>query len=164
MLLLEFACLFLFILLFGYLLPAGYFYFIYHVRRDPLKEQQRIQQRRPTGEQIRREIRLSLLTVTIFAVMATALFQFYKAGRTSIYWSFREYPLYYLPISFLLCLAIHDTYFYWTHRLMHWRPVFKYVHLAHHRSVTPTPWAIFAFQPLEAVIQFIGIMLLVLFL
>jgi sterol desaturase/sphingolipid hydroxylase (fatty acid hydroxylase superfamily) len=44
---------------------------------------------------------------------------------------------------------------------MHWRRVFKYTHVGHHKSVTPTPWAIFAFQPLEAVIQFCGIILLV---
>jgi Delta7-sterol 5-desaturase len=39
--------------------------------------------------------------------------------------------------------------------------VFKYVHLAHHRSIAPTPWAIYAFEPLEAVIQFLGIYLIV---
>ena len=47
---------------------------------------------------------------------------------------------------------------------MHWRPVFKYTHLGHHRSVSPTPWAIYAFQPAEAVIQFLVVMGMVIFL
>src|SRR5690606_27138845 len=64
----------------------------------------------------------------------------------------------------LACMLLHDTYFYWTHRFMHWKPVFKYFHLGHHRSVSPTPWAIYAFQPLEAVTQFLGIMLIVIVL
>ena len=114
--------------------------------------------------QIRREIRMSLATVSIFALMSAGLFELYKAGHTSVYWNLHDYPLVYLPISFLAALFIHDTYFYWTHRFMHTRPVFKYIHVGHHRSISPTPWATFAFQPLEAVIQFCGIVGLVLFL
>src|SRR5262249_49731993 len=118
----ELAAFFLFILVFGYVLPAGYFYYHYHVRTTREQEQLRIQDRRPTGQQIRREVRLSLVTINIWAVMATALFQLYLAGMTQIYLHFGDYPLIYLPISLFLCVFIHDTYFYWTHRFMHWRP------------------------------------------
>jgi sterol desaturase/sphingolipid hydroxylase (fatty acid hydroxylase superfamily) len=164
MLLLEFVGFFAFILMFGYLLPAGQFYARYYVRHDPAHEHLRIQQRQPTPGQIRREVKLSLVTIAIFAVMSTGLLELYKAGHTAIYPHIHDYPLWYLPVSFFLCIFLHDTYFYWTHRFMHWRPVFKYFHLAHHRSIAPTPWAIFAFNPLEAVTQFLGIMLLVMFL
>jgi lathosterol oxidase len=160
MLLLEFVGLFLFILVPGYLLPAGYLYYWYYVQ--PVKVE-KIQERGPMPGQVRREIKLSLLSILIFALMATGLFELYKAGMTSIYLRWGDYPLYYLPLSFLLCLVIHDTYFYWTHRFMHWQPVFKYIHVGHHRSVSPTPWAIFSFQPLEAMIQFCGIMMIVIF-
>jgi lathosterol oxidase len=164
MLVIEFSALFLFILVLGYLVPAGKYYYLYYVRENKHKEEFRIQQRRPASSEVWREVRMSLVSVFIFAVMATALFQFYKAGRTSIYWRLRDYPLWYLPVSVFLCMVIHDTYFYWTHRFMHWRPVFKYFHLGHHRSLTPTPWAIYAFQPLEAITQFLVIALLVLFI
>ena len=160
-LLFEFAAFFAFILLFGYLWPAGQFYYKYHVRARA--DRQPIQERRPTPAQIRREILLSIQTIVIFALGATVLYELYKAGKTSIYQPFYAYPIYF-PISIVLCLLAHDTYFYWTHRFMHWKPVFKYMHVGHHKSVSPTPWAIFAFQPLEAVIQFIGIMLIVIFL
>lgn len=159
-LLIELAVIFAVILVLGYLLPAGHAYYKYYIRHaDP---QARIQRRQPTPEGIRREIKLSLVTICIFAIMATGLFQLYKAGWTQIYVPITAYPLWYLPLSFLICLVFHDTYFYWTHRFMHWKPVFKYTHVGHHKSIAPTPWAIFAFQPLEAVIQFCGIILLVL--
>jgi lathosterol oxidase len=160
----EFAASFAFILVLGYLLPAGQFYYLYHVRQSPQHEAQRIQHRRPTQGQIWREVRMSLVSILIFAIGATALIELYKAGHTSIYLRFSEYPLWYLPVSFALCLIFHDTFFYWSHRFMHWQPVFKHTHAGHHRSISPTPWAIFAFQPAEAIIQFAGIMALVIFL
>jgi sterol desaturase/sphingolipid hydroxylase (fatty acid hydroxylase superfamily) len=162
--LVEFLALFSFILILGYVVPAGAYYWLYHVRKSAKKEHLRIQNRRPTREGIVREVRLSVVSIFIFSVMGVALFEFYKAGWTSIYWKFREYGWWYFPISIFLCMVLHDTYFYWTHRFMHWRPVFKYLHVGHHRSISPTPWAIFAFQPGEAIIQFLGIMALVMFL
>jgi sterol desaturase/sphingolipid hydroxylase (fatty acid hydroxylase superfamily) len=37
----------------------------------------------------------------------------------------------------LLCIVVldylHDGWFYWTHRLLHWRPLYKWVHFEHHR-------------------------------
>lgn len=161
---LEFFAFFAFILVLGYLAPAGGYFWTYYVRRSASNDSRRIQHRQPTLAGIAREIKLSLSTVLIFAIMATGLFQLYKAGLTSIYWEVRSYPLIRVPVTVFLCMVLHDTYFYWSHRFMHWRPVFKYTHAGHHRSIAPTPWAIYAFQPAEAVIQFLGIALLVVFL
>jgi sterol desaturase/sphingolipid hydroxylase (fatty acid hydroxylase superfamily) len=45
-----------------------------------------------------------------------------------------------LQVVYMLgCVAaldlLHDAWFYWTHRLLHWRPLYKYVHWEHHRCV-----------------------------
>lgn len=48
---------------------------------------------------------------------------------------------------------IHDTYFYWMHRLMHHPKLFKLFHLIHHKSSNPSPWAAYSFHPFEAVIE-----------
>jgi lathosterol oxidase len=48
---------------------------------------------------------------------------------------------------------MHDTYFYFTHRLMHHPRVFRWFHLVHHRSTNPSPWAAYSFHPLEAVVE-----------
>ena len=50
-------------------------------------------------------------------------------------------------------LILHDTYFYWTHRLMHHPGLFKTFHRVHHQSTNPSPWASFAFHPTEAIVE-----------
>ncbi len=44
----------------------------------------------------------------------------------------------------------HDAYFYWTHRAMHHPRLFKRFHRLHHKSITPTPFAAYAFAAPEA--------------
>ena len=52
-----------------------------------------------------------------------------------------------------IAIVVHDTWFYWTHRLMHHRRLFKLFHRVHHESTNPTPWAAYCFAPLEAMAQ-----------
>jgi len=156
--LVEFLGFFVFILVAGYLLPAGYYYWMYYIRNP---HQEPIQHRRPTREGIVREVKMSIVSVAIFAAMAAATLELYKAGLTKIYWEYGRFPRPYFFVSIFLAMVFHDAYFYWSHRFMHWRPVFKYLHAGHHRSIAPTPWAIFAFQPGEAFLQFLGFTLLV---
>lgn len=41
---------------------------------------------------------------------------------------------------FIVSIIAFDAWFYWGHRLMHWRPLYRH-HLWHHRSVAPTVWS-----------------------
>lgn len=43
----------------------------------------------------------------------------------------------YLLVSFVL----FDTWFYWTHRLVHHKRLYRPVHRWHHRTITPTVWS-----------------------
>ncbi|MFI4933691.1 MAG: sterol desaturase family protein [Caulobacterales bacterium] len=61
--------------------------------------------------------------------------------------------LWFLAISIPLIIFAHDTYFYWSHRVMHLKPLFRWVHLEHHKSLAPTPWAAYSFSIPEAVVQ-----------
>jgi Delta7-sterol 5-desaturase len=70
----------------------------------------------------------------------------------------------YFWFSLAVLILVHDTWFYWTHRLMHLKPLFPYFHRVHHLSHNPTPWASFSFQPLEAVVQAVIFPLTVLWL
>jgi sterol desaturase/sphingolipid hydroxylase (fatty acid hydroxylase superfamily) len=47
----------------------------------------------------------------------------------------------------------HDAYFYWAHRFMHHPRLFAFFHRAHHKSITPTPWAAYSFAIPEAVVM-----------
>ncbi len=47
---------------------------------------------------------------------------------------------------------------------MHLPKIYKHVHLAHHLSSSPTPWAIYSFHPFEAILQSFFVPLVTLFI
>lgn len=47
-----------------------------------------------------------------------------------------------------------DFHFFATHRLLHWPPLYRRVHYVHHLSTRTNPWSTFSFHPLEAVVYF----------
>lgn len=101
--------------------------------------------------QISREIYWSLLSAAIYGIPAGVVAWGWDAqGWTLIYRDVVAYPLWYLPLSIFLVLFAHDTWFYWTHRLMHRPWWFKVAHAVHHESRPPTAWAAMSFHPWEA--------------
>ncbi|WP_459789003.1 sterol desaturase family protein [Alteriqipengyuania sp. 357] len=101
--------------------------------------------------QIRREIGWSLVSAAIFGIPAGIVgFGWDRFGWTLIYSDWSDYPLWYLPLSVLIYLFAHDTWFYWTHRWMHRPRIFKLAHAVHHASRPPTAWAAMSFHPIEA--------------
>ena len=101
--------------------------------------------------QMRREIYWSLVSAAIYGIPAgLAAWGWDSLGWTRIYSDISSYTLWYLPVSVLLYLAAHDTWFYWTHRLMHIPVWFKLAHAVHHESRPPTAWAAMSFHPWEA--------------
>jgi lathosterol oxidase len=145
-----------------YLLFAGLVYLFFYVLRKKQWSGRKIQSKPVTGGDVRREIKYSLMSMMIFALLSVGTLALKKAGFTKVYTDFSEHSFGYFIFSVVLFILAHDTYFYWSHRLMHWKPLYKYVHKVHHLSVNPTPWAAFAFHPLEALIEFgiVPIMLL----
>jgi sterol desaturase/sphingolipid hydroxylase (fatty acid hydroxylase superfamily) len=107
----------------------------------------------PGAADLWREIRYSFLTVLIYGVVAAATLWMAQRGWTQIYWRIDAHSGKWYVASILLTIVLHDTYFYWTHRLMHHRALFRWFHRLHHRSHNPSPWAAYAFDPLEAVVQ-----------
>ena len=103
------------------------------------------------GKQIDSEIRWSLASALIYGAPAGLIAWGWRTkGWTRIYSDIHAYPLWWWPVSVLLALAAHDTWFYWTHRAMHWPPLFRAAHAVHHASRPPTAWAAMAFHPIEA--------------
>ena len=113
--------------------------------------------------QIRREILWSLASAAIYGVPAGVVaWGWDKQGWTLIYTDIAAYPLWWWPVSILLALFVHDTWFYWTHRLMHRPWWFRVAHKVHHDSRPPTAWTAMSFHPWEAVTGAIVIPALVL--
>jgi sterol desaturase/sphingolipid hydroxylase (fatty acid hydroxylase superfamily) len=101
--------------------------------------------------QIRREIAWSIASAAIYGVPAGIVaWGWQERGWTQIYTEWTAYPLWYLPLSLVLYLFAHDTWFYWTHRLMHQPRPFRLAHAVHHASRPPTAWAAMSFHPIEA--------------
>lgn len=103
------------------------------------------------ASQIRSEIGWSLASAAIYGVPAGVVAWGWAAhGWTLVYTGWSDYPLWYLPLSVAIYLFAHDTWFYWTHRLLHRPRWFRLAHAVHHASRPPTAWAAMSFHPLEA--------------
>ncbi|MBI3396196.1 MAG: sterol desaturase family protein [Spirochaetia bacterium] len=123
----------------------------------------KLQATHASAKQPRREFIYSMSTVIIFSLHGLAIFLFKRAGFTAIYTDFSQYGWVYFFASIAMLIVLHDAYFYWTHRLMHTKPLYGAFHKVHHLSVAPTPLAAYAFAPLEAMVE-AGFFLIAVFL
>ena len=146
-----------------YLLFAGLAFILAYIIFRKQISIKKIQQPYPKSIDYIREIGFSLTTIAIFSLIPL-LFIRNPAIRihTNYYTDINQHGLFYFIIAFPIMLILHDTYFYWAHRLMHHKALFRIFHLVHHKSVNPSPWAAYAFHPLEAIVEG-GIVILFLF-
>ena len=112
----------------------------------------KIQRRTATRADYRREMLTSARSVIVYALVSTPALWLRINGYTVAQADNHAPPLVLAAYVFALLVA-HDTWFYWTHRAMHHRKLFKLFHRTHHWSVTPTPYAAYAFDWPEAAVQ-----------
>lgn len=136
-----------------YVLFAGVTYLVFHGLLRTVLRHRRISDKPNPLAQIRSEVWASAQSLLIFGCVGGVIRFASLSGWTQFYYRIEERGWLWYGFSFVLMVLLHDTYFYWTHRLMHHRRLFKLFHLTHHRSTSPTPWAAYAFSPLEAVVQ-----------
>jgi sterol desaturase/sphingolipid hydroxylase (fatty acid hydroxylase superfamily) len=62
------------------------------------------------------------------------------------------------PIWFVAWMLLmpfwRNFHFYWIHRLIHWKPLYRTVHYLHHKNVNVGPWSGMAMHPVEHVLYF----------
>lgn len=150
-----------FVVAFRYFLIVAPFWWVLYQLRPKSWDRRKIYDKLPSRKMQAFEIKWSVITSLIFGIGGVALGWVWQMGWTRIYLRFDEYPLWYLPISFVLMALVHDWYFYVTHRLMHLPSLYRIMHATHHQSFTPSPWASFSFHPWEGVIQAVIIPVLV---
>ena len=146
-----------------YILIAGLFFYLLYVWKKKKFSSFKIQKVFPGHLQIQREIVYSLLTFLIYGSGIWLFLFWIENGKTKLYTAISDFGMPYFLLSIFLMILMHDTYFYWTHRLIHHSLLFKHIHKVHHSFKSPTPWASFAFHPLEAIIS-LGIIPIILFL
>ncbi|MBA4052611.1 MAG: sterol desaturase family protein, partial [Erythrobacter sp.] len=111
-------------------------------------ERRRIQQgRRATRADYTRELLSSMRTVVVYAVVTLAILVGRETGVILL--SIKDAPLWTIAWQFVLIVIAHDAWFYWAHRAMHHKRLFRATHLHHHKSRTPTPWTAYSFTMTE---------------
>ena len=66
---------------------------------------------------------------------------------------FADHPIYLFALA-LVAPIYHETHFFLIHRLIHWGPLYRWVHSVHHNSVNPSPWSSLSMHPLEQLLYF----------
>ncbi|MBF9031014.1 hypothetical protein HKCCE3408_11470 [Rhodobacterales bacterium HKCCE3408] len=147
-----------------YMLGAGGVYLLINTVLSRRLAAQKIGERPIPQEQICREVLASLRTVAIFAAAGTTIAFGERSGLIAIYHDIAEYGIAYFWISTALLILLHDAWFYWTHRAMHYPPIYRRFHRLHHRSHRPTPFTSYSFNAGEAVVNgvYLPLVLLVL--
>lgn len=145
-----------------YFVTAGAIFLLFYVFLNRLIIARKIQQKFPQLKDYRRDIFYSLISIGIFSVVSYITVVI-LAPYHHLYANIDDYGLPYFLFTFVWMFFVHDTYFYWSHRLMHHPKLYKHVHLIHHRANNPTPWSAYAFHPVEAVVE-AGIVTVIAFL
>lgn len=133
-----------------YFLFAGIPFFLLYRLFKSRTQKAKLQNATVGNKDLKREILHSLQSHFIFLVVALLFFNTPLQAYTRMYTDVQAYPLWWIPLSLLMSLVIHDTYFYWMHRLVHKGKLYKYIHLLHHKSINPTPFASGSFHVFEA--------------
>ncbi|MCB0572370.1 MAG: sterol desaturase family protein [Phaeodactylibacter sp.] len=136
-----------------YSMFAGITFSIFYVLKRQAFQGLKIQEKFPRASHMLSEARHSAVTAFVFALMGVGIYLLRRAGYTHLYSDISAYGWGYLLFSFVFLVLLHDTYFYWVHRLMHHRKLFRLLHRVHHLSHNPTPWASLSFHPLEAFLE-----------
>ncbi len=147
-----------------YFIIAGLFYAAFYIWFPRRWQQRKINSRSYNRGQFKKEISWSIATALLFALSGAATLVLWQKGFTKVYINATDYAIWWLPVSLIIALLVHETYYYWLHRWMHHPKVFRVVHKVHHDSNITSPWTAFSFHPIEGFFQalFLPLILLVL--
>lgn len=140
-----------------YFVFAGGAYFIFWNQKIKWVQDRRIQLAPYKKSELWREVRQSIGACFIFALVFSIPFYPEIKKRTLLYTDISDYGLLWTVMSFFVLIALHDTYFYWMHRIVHRPSLYRWIHATHHLSVQPSPWTSYSFHPFETFLEAIWI-------
>lgn len=136
-----------------YLFFAGILFIVVWHLLAPWLGGRKIRAKSPRPRQMWREVKNSAITALVFSLVGLVTFYGAEKGVFHFYSDIGEYGWAYFFGSLVAMIVLHDAWFYWTHRLMHLPGVMKYIHAEHHKSINPTPWTAYSFDPYEALVH-----------
>tara|TARA_R110002096_G_scaffold21043_7_gene68675 strand:- start:32935 stop:34167 length:1233 start_codon:yes stop_codon:yes gene_type:complete len=136
-----------------YFLIAGFAFLIFYKIFRLAFRTNKIQLKNAGSKDFLREIAFSMQTSLIMGLFALIFLYSPLKEYTLVYQDINLYSIWWIPLSLILAFLIHDTYFYWMHRMVHHPNLFKLVHLTHHKSTNPSPLSSYSFGILEALLE-----------
>src|SRR5438270_12742247 len=88
----EYCVIFVLLLVTAYVVPAGLFHYFFFTRCSTATEAMRIQKRRPSSQDIRREIRQSVSALLLFSAYCLVVYHAARNGATALYFEFAQRP------------------------------------------------------------------------
>jgi lathosterol oxidase len=148
-----------YVLFFVFCSLSYYIFFVkYKNRFRPDSEPQ------PEKGQVRREIMLSMWSLPSIAFLTAPWFMLQLRGYSKLYIYDANITWWDTMITILIFLVFTDSCIYWIHRLEHDIPwVYKNIHKPHHAWKVPSPFAAYAFHPLDGYVQSVPYHLFVFF-
>ncbi|PWJ42074.1 sterol desaturase family protein [Sediminitomix flava] len=152
------------IVFFRYLLFSSFYHYLFFELFRKKYQKHFLNSKKTKRRQLYKEIYWSFISAFIFGLLTTLMIILWQNGISAIYLNLDSYPIWYIPVSILIVLFLHDTYYYWLHRWMHLPKVYKLIHKVHHESIHTSAMTSFSFHPIESVLQAIPIPLFTIFL
>lgn len=103
----------------------------------------------PTRQELLHEIGWSMSNALCTGLSTLVLWALIGGGFTRIYFDTADHSAAWFLASIVVGILGYDAWFYWQHRLLHTRWLYRHVHRIHHHSTNPTPLATFAHHPVE---------------
>lgn len=109
------------------------------------------------GGQLRDNIFWTLASgvTTWTAYEALTLWAMANGYAPVLIWS--DNPVWFVALFFLTPVWI-SFHFYWTHRLLHWPPLYRLAHALHHRNTNVGPWSGLSMHPVEHALFFSSVL------
>ncbi|PPR45506.1 MAG: hypothetical protein CFH16_00235 [Alphaproteobacteria bacterium MarineAlpha5_Bin6] len=105
------------------------------------------------GSQTRENMFWTLCSAVPIWSAYEVIFLWGYANNIFPYIDFNTNPIYFC-VLFLLLPGWQMVHFYFSHRITHWKPLYKWVHYLHHRNVNTGPWSGLSMHPVEHIIYF----------
>lgn len=134
-----------------YVVAAAAMFSLLLIWRLRNRQHYKIRKTYPAPKQIAREAFNSALTIPLFQLTYLAVTAAAYAIHLEVVGPSESTLLY--ALSFPAILLAHDCWFYWTHRAMHSKALYRWVHHEHHKSFNPSPLTAYSFAIPEAVIE-----------
>lgn len=145
-----------------YFVFCGISYLIFYIWFPGKFEHLKIQKKPRPSMAIKKEVIYSVISISIQAVMIFGIAFGAENGIFKVTRGLDSLSTGQQLLAFGFYFLVYDTYFYFSHALLHRPWFYKHIHKIHHLSLNPNPWSSYSFHPIEAIVNFAYVYFIVL--